>query len=71
MYHDLILMSIVPMGLTCCEREPPVPPGEPTVLNKERAGKSTEARKHRGAKAPDQNREGMAFLVATSRDRVR
>ena len=43
MYHDLILRSSTRKGLTCCEREPPVPPGEPTVLNKERAGKSTEA----------------------------
>ena len=66
MYRDLILMSIAHMGLMCCEREPPVPPGEPTVLNKERAGKSTD-----GASAPGQNREGTAFLVTTDRDRVR
>ena len=45
MYLDLIWMSTALMGLTCREREPPVPPGDPTVLNKERAGKSTEARK--------------------------
>ena len=66
MYHALILMSIAPMGLMCCEREPPVPPGEPTVLNKERAGKSTD-----GASAPGRNREETAFLVAINRDRVR
>ena len=47
MYHDLILISIARMGLMCYEREPPVPPGEPTVLNKERAGKSTEAPRRR------------------------
>ena len=47
MYHDLILMSIARTGLMCCEREPPVPPGEPTVLNKERAGKSTEVLRRR------------------------
>ncbi len=47
MYHEMILMPIAHMGLMCCEREPPVPPGEPTVLNKERAGKSTEAPRRR------------------------
>ena len=46
MYLDLILMS-TPMGTTCREREPPVPPGDPTVLNQERTGQSTEARMRR------------------------
>ena len=47
MYHDLISMSTASGELMSHEREPPIPLGEPTALNKERAGQSTEARQRR------------------------
>ena len=47
MYHDLISRSTAFSELTYHEREPPMPLGEPTALNKERVGKSTEARQRR------------------------
>ena len=50
MYPDLISMSS-PRSLRAkdvmVEREPPVPPGEPTALNQERAGQCTEAPRRR------------------------
>ena len=47
MYHDLISRSTATSELTSHEREPPIPLGEPTALNKERVGQSTEARQRR------------------------
>ena len=50
MSHVLISMSNTsPERVTgmLFEREPPVPPGEPTALNKERVGQSTEAPRRR------------------------
>ena len=44
MYHEMISMSTAFGELTFHEREPPMPLGEPTALNKERAGQSTEAK---------------------------
>ena len=50
MYHDLISTpsprSLSAKGILV-EREPPVPPGEPTALNQERAGQCTEAPRRR------------------------
>jgi hypothetical protein len=50
MYHVLISMpSVCPERANgmLFEREPPEPPGEPTTLNKERVGQSTEALRRR------------------------
>jgi len=47
MCGDLILMPTALRGSACCEREPPILLGEPTVLNKERTGQSTEVHMHR------------------------
>ena len=50
MYHVLISMSSACLKRAngmLFEREPPGPPGEPTALNKERVGQSTEARRRR------------------------
>ena len=44
MYHEMISRSTACGALTSHEREPPMPLGEPTALNKERAGQSTEAK---------------------------
>ncbi len=50
MYHDLIFTSracLVHANDVLFEWGPPVPPGEPTALNKERVGHSTEAPRRR------------------------
>ena len=50
MYPDLISMSnarSLSAKDVMVEREPPVPPGEPTALNQERAGQCTEALRRR------------------------
>ena len=44
MYHEMISMSTALGELAYDEREPPMPLGAPTALNKERAGQSTEAK---------------------------
>lgn len=53
-------------GLRCNEQGPPVPPGEPTALNKE-AGRTM----RRSASARGQNRERKTLLVTLNRDSVR
>ncbi len=43
MYRNLMLMSTASRWLASHEREPPVPPGEPTILNQERMGQRIES----------------------------
>jgi hypothetical protein len=53
--------------LSMLETKPPVPPGEPRGLNKERLRQCTEAR----ASVRGGDREGPALLAATSRAMAR
>ena len=50
MFHELISMlnpRLARRRSRSDEREPPVPPGEPTVLNQERTEQRTEASRRR------------------------
>jgi hypothetical protein len=63
--HDVALN--MKLFLSKLEVKPPVPPGEPRGLNKERPRQCTEAR----AGVRGRNREGSAPLAATSRAMAR
>ena len=72
MYHDLIYTEHHPLAVPSGKvrrrlrhGEPPIPLGEPTVLNKERTGQRTEAPRRRTPPVRE------VLLVATNRDRVR
>ena len=49
--HDVAFWSCLHWRNEGCTRRPPVPPGEPTGLNKERPGQSTEARSWAGSRS--------------------